>query len=56
MRDYYNDGFNEGYGREHTSPREYPQTDGDEYSYRRGREDGERRKEAGRDIERGGDE
>lgn len=51
MSDYYNDGFNDGYGRRQYGPREYPQTDSDRYSYERGREDGERRRRISRELD-----
>lgn len=52
--DFYNDGFNDGYyGQPNYGPREYPQTDQDDYSYRRGREDGERRRRIGEEFNEG---
>ena len=54
MRNYYNDGFDDSYGREHYGDRECPQTDGDKYSYRRGFEDGERRRRISDELEREG--
>ena len=44
MDDYYSDGFDGGYGRGRKPGHSYPQTDGDDYSYRRGVEDGRRRR------------
>ncbi len=55
MRDFYNDGFETGYGkRPPDGPREYPQTDGDDYSYRRGIEDGQRRRDISDELDREG--
>jgi len=51
MRDYYQDGFNDGYGKEVPGEREYPQNDGDDYSYRRGVEDGTRRKSISEELD-----
>ncbi len=44
MTDYYQDGFDDGYGRHRSGEREYPQNDGDDYNYRKGVEDGQRRR------------
>ena len=44
MRDFYDDGFNDGYGRRSYGDREYPQTDLDEASYKCGLEYGKLRK------------
>jgi len=44
MRDFYDDGFNDGYGRRSYGDREYPQTDSDKNSYERGLEYGKLRK------------
>ena len=52
MRNYYQDGFDNGYGRDHNGPREYPQNDGDDYSYRRGQEDGRRRRDIANELDR----
>lgn len=52
-RDYYRDGFDTGYGRERRDYEdERPQSDGDSYSYRRGFEDGERRREIANELDR----
>lgn len=42
MRDYYQDGFNDGYGNKTYGDREFPVTDGDRYSYEQGLEVGRR--------------
>jgi len=44
MRDFYNDGFNDGYGRRSYGDREYPQTESDKASYEQGVEYGKLRK------------
>jgi hypothetical protein len=45
MEDYYRDGFNNGYGESwRNNGHDGPQTEIDKYSYRRGIEDGERRR------------
>ena len=55
MENYYQDGFNAGYGRSHLNDHhENPQTDGDRYSYRRGHEDGQRRRDISNELEREG--
>ncbi len=51
MRDFYNDGFKDGYGSENRNV-EIPESDGDSYSYRRGYEDGQRRREISRELDR----
>lgn len=52
MEDFYNDGFNYGYGRGYrNSGHEQPETDGDRYSYERGREDGQRRREIAKELD-----
>ena len=56
MEDYYNDGFNEGYGRRYRNQgHEAPQSDGDRYSYRTGQEDGERRRRISREFDQEGE-
>ncbi len=52
MRDYRRDGFNDGYGKKRDDDGDYPQNDGDVYSYRRGYEDGQRRREIANELER----
>jgi hypothetical protein len=53
MEDYYNDGFNDGYGRDYLNyGHSRPQTDGDIYSYEQGREDGVRRRNISDEIDR----
>jgi hypothetical protein len=43
MEDFYQDGFNDGYGRKYLNrEHDIPETDGDKYSYRCGQERGER--------------
>ena len=54
MRDFYDDGFKDGYGQKHYEDREYPQTDGDKYSYENGLEDGQRRRRISDELEREG--
>ena len=53
MRDFYDDGFNDGYGRNGSrGDRECPQTDGDKYSYQQGIEHGRRRREISDELDR----
>lgn len=52
MSDYYQDGFNSGYGREYRGPDNGPQTDYDRYNYSRGQEDGERRSHIAEELDR----
>jgi hypothetical protein len=52
--DFYQDGFDDGYGRGKYGEREYPETDGDRYSYERGVEDGRRRKSISEELDREG--
>ena len=52
MRDFYDDGFGDGYGRKSYGDREYPSTYGDKYSYRRGLEDGAYRRDISRELDR----
>ena len=53
MRDYYNDGFQQGYGRPNDNyDNDYPRSDGDRYSYRCGVEDGERRRRVSDELDR----
>ena len=53
MEDFYNDGYNEGYGRsrrnDHHDP---PQSDGDRHSFDQGREEGERHRRVAEEIDR----
>lgn len=42
MRDFYDDGFKDGYGEKIYGDREYPMSDGDRYSYEQGLEKGRR--------------
>jgi hypothetical protein len=50
--DYYQDGYNEGYGRGYLNDHhERPESDGDRYDYRTGREDGERRRRVREGLE-----
>ena len=52
---WYNDGFNNGYGQSYKNKgHDYPQTDGDKYSYTRGREDGERHRRISEELEKEG--
>jgi len=53
MRDYYRDGFDNGYGRPiNNYERDYPKNDGDHYSYQRGLEDGIRRRRISDELDR----
>ena len=53
MEDYYGDGFNAGYGHsERNSHHEFPQTDGDQYNYRQGMEEGRRKRQVSDEIDR----
>ena len=54
MRDYYQDGFNDGYGNKTYGERECPQSDGDRYNYEQGTADGKRRKNISDELEREG--
>lgn len=51
MNDFYKDGFNDGYGRKTYGDREYPQNDSDDFSYRRGRKEGQRRRGIANELE-----
>jgi hypothetical protein len=52
MRDYYQDGFDAGYGKPPGGHNDFPQTDGDAWSYRRGVEDGQRRRRISDELDR----
>ena len=52
MRDYYNDGYEQGYGREVDNEGDYPKTEGDKYDYQRGLEEGRRRRRISDEIDR----
>ena len=53
MEDFYKDGFNVGYGRpDRNEGHDYPSTDQDDYSYRKGIEDGERRRRISEALDR----
>ena len=52
MRDYYQDGFDLGYGRSPSGNRDYPKTDGDDWSYRQGVEDEQNRRNIANEIDR----
>ena len=54
MRDFYNDGFDDGYGRKTYGDREYPQAESDKASYERGLEYGHLRKRISDELERDG--
>jgi len=55
MKDYYSDGFNVGYGQSwRNNGHDYPRSAGDDYSYRRGIEDGERRRKISDELDREG--
>lgn len=46
MPDFHEDGFNEGYGRGYLNEdHDSPQSEGDQYDYQQGIEDGERRRD-----------
>ena len=52
MEDFRQDGFNDGYGQGYfNSGHEAPESDGDRYDYRVGREDGERRRRISEELE-----
>ncbi len=52
MEDFRQDGFNDGYGRGYlNSGHEMPESDGEKYDYRTGREDGERRRRIREELE-----
>ncbi len=52
MRDYYQDGFDDGYGRYRIDDGDYPQSDSDWYSYRDGLEEGRRRRRIADELDR----
>ena len=52
MRDYYDDGWNDGYGRWRCDDGDYPTTDDERYSYRRGLKDGQKRRRIAEEIDR----
>ena len=52
MRDYYQDGWDDGYGRDRIDDGDYPVTESDKYSYRTGLEDGRRRRRIADEIDR----
>lgn len=53
MRDYYQDGVDAGYGsNSYNCENDYPKNDGDAYSYKRGVEEGQRRREMAQEIDR----
>ena len=51
MRDFYDDGFNDGYGKSWYGDREYPQSESDRASYKRGFEYGQLRRKIGNELE-----
>lgn len=51
MEDFYQNGFDEGYGGYITDNHESPCTDGEQYDYRQGVEDGNRRREISDELE-----
>lgn len=53
MRDYYDDGWNDGYGRWRRDDGDCPTTDDERYSYRRGFEEGQRRRRVADEIDGG---
>ena len=52
MRDYYQDGFDDGYGRSSYGDREYPRTNCDKHSYQQGLEHGRRRQRISDELDR----
>lgn len=53
MEDYYDDGFNAGYGRSYLNDHhDSPRTDGERYDYQRGIEDGQRRRQIADELDR----
>ena len=52
MRDYYQDGYDAGYGRDVYSGGDYPETDGDWYDYQQGLEDGRRHRRISEELDR----
>jgi len=51
MSDYYQNGFDLGYGRSPSGNKDYPAMDGDDYNYRQGIEDGRNRKNIANEID-----
>lgn len=51
MRDYYQDGFDLGYGRSSPDSKDYPKTDGDDYDYKQGIDDGRNRRNIANEID-----
>lgn len=55
MEDFYQDGFNVGYGQSHRNMgHDYPQSTIDRWSYEEGMRDGERRRRASYELDRDG--
>jgi len=52
LRDYRQDGFDDGYGQHRDDFGDEPKTAGDEYSYREGFEDGQRRRVISDELDR----
>lgn len=52
MDDYYGIGFDFGYRGYHDGPFDRPSNDGDDYSFRRGLEDGQRRRDIAQELDR----
>lgn len=52
MRDYYQDGFDAAYGRPFENFGDFPLNDGDRWSFRRGIEDGQRRRRMADELDR----
>jgi hypothetical protein len=52
MRDYFQDGFDDGYGRYRIDDGDYPQSDSDKYSYRDGLEEGRIRRRIADELDR----
>ena len=51
MRDYYSDGYDDGYGRSRIDVGDYPKTESDSYSYRCGIEEGRRRRKISDELD-----
>lgn len=52
MEEYYQDGYDSGYGNQKKPGHGWPQTDSDDYSYRHGQEEGRRRKRIADELDR----
>ena len=52
MRDYYDDGYQDGYGKYRYDDRDYPKSEADRYSYYRGLREGQRHRRISNEIDR----